>query len=95
MYVPEKQRSMELLPLPVSAKAELAKAAASATAVSWTEEYSFLEESCRSQRLSCIPQNQRNSDWERIAEVKSNVSSYQDSQDPGNYVLYVFCACIP
>ena len=66
----------------VSAKTELAKAAASATAVSGPKNTVSWGKVPGASGYR-VYRRTGNSDWERIAEVKSNVSSYQDSQIRG------------
>ena len=66
----------------VSAKTKLAKAAASATAVSGPKNTVSWGKVPGASGYR-VYRRTGNSDWERIAEVKSNVSSYQDSQIRG------------
>lgn len=81
MYVQEKQRSMELLPLPCPQRQNLQKQQPVRLRF-LVRKYSFLGKVPGASGYR-VYRRTGNSDWERIAEVKSNVSSYQDSQIRG------------
>lgn len=81
MSIPEKQRFTELFPQRYPERRNLQK--------QWhlpqqpaDRRIRFPGKSRRCQRIPGLPQNQRKN-WERLAEVKSNVTSYQDSKVQG------------